>query len=490
MHLTISHSRIGDTLQTVIALIALSMGTISSCLADEILIGGATVSVTPDQPVALWGQMSTRISAGVESPVTATVLALESRRDGQSTEQSIMVACDLVAIPDEVLLKTRQRVTELVPEFPVAKIFLSATHTHTGPVMNEGIYAIPPTGVMQPTEYVHFFAERVAAAIVSAWTKRKPGKVGWGLGHAVVAQNRRAVFDDGTAAMYGRTTENKFRMFEGYEDHGVEVLCCWDADDKLIATAINLACPAQEVEGRSFVNADLWHDVREKLRAEHGSDLHVLAWTGAAGDQSPHLMFRKAAEERMMKLRGLDRLKELSRRLVAAWKEAYDGAKLEKLSDVPLIHQRDIVELPRREVTGREWELAKAKLADLSKQTGMQTLLWWHGGVVRRYEQQQAGTAKPYTMELHTIRLGDIAIATNPFELYTDFGIQMKARSPALQTFVIQLAGPGTYLPSQRAVEGGGYSAIAESNEVGPEGGQILVEKTLAAFQKLWATAK
>ena len=27
--------------------------------------GAATVSVTPDQPVALWGQMHTRVSAGV-----------------------------------------------------------------------------------------------------------------------------------------------------------------------------------------------------------------------------------------------------------------------------------------------------------------------------------------------------------------------------------------------------------------------------------------
>ena len=37
----------------------------------------------------------------------------------------------------------------------------------------------------------------------SAWESRKPGQVGWGLGHAVVAQNRRAVYADGHAQMYG-----------------------------------------------------------------------------------------------------------------------------------------------------------------------------------------------------------------------------------------------------------------------------------------------
>jgi hypothetical protein len=84
--------------------------------------------------------------------------------------------------------------------------------------------------------------------------------------------------------------------------------------------------------------------------------------------------------------------------------------------------------------------------------------------------KQEAGAVEPYTAEVHVLRLGDIAICTNPFELFTDYGIQMKCRSEALQTFVIQLAGSGTYLPTDRAVAGGGYSAIVQSNRVGYEG--------------------
>ena len=88
--------------------------------------------------------------------------------------------------------------------------------------------------------------------------------------------------------------------------------------------------------------------------------------------------------------------------------------------------------------------------------------------------QQEAGEVEPYTVEVHVLRLGDIAICTNPFELFTDYGIQMKSRSKALQTFVIQLAGSGTYLPTDRAAAGGGYGAIVQSNRVGPEGGPGL----------------
>jgi len=454
--------------------------------AAELRVGGATISITPDKPVALWGQMHTRISTSVESPVTATVLAMESVAGDNSLEQTVMVACDLVAIPLHALEKTREQIATRLPGFPVNKIVLNATHTHTGPVMTEGLYDIPAEGVMQPTEYVDFFAGRVAEAVVAAWNSRKPGKVSWGLGHAVVAQNRRTVYEDGTAAMYGATNRPNFYMIEGYEDHTVECLFFWDLEGKLIATSVNVACPSQEVEGGSAINADFWHQVRESLRASHGKDLHVLAWTGSAGDQSPHLMFRKQAEERMRTLRGISRLDDIARRIVSAWTEAYEGAQNDQHADAPMVHAVQEIELPRREVLEREWLMAKSKIEDLSKQQGKGTLLYWHGGVVKRYERQLAGTVEPYNMELHVIRLGDIVIATNPFELYTDYGIQMKARSPALQTFVIQLAGPGTYLPSARAVQGGGYSAIAESNEVGPEGGHVLVEKTLEQINALW----
>ena len=73
----------------------------------------------------------------------------------------------------------------------------------------------------------------------------------------------------------------------------------WNNSEKPIAVAVNVSCPSQEVEGLSNLNADFWHPVRESLRKRYGPDVCVLGWAGAAGDQSPHLMYRKSAEERM-----------------------------------------------------------------------------------------------------------------------------------------------------------------------------------------------
>lgn len=475
------------SLVSIVTVAAVSIAfTVMECDAAELRVGGATVSITPDRPVALAGQMHTRIARKVESPVMATALALETTEGEKVVDQAILVSCDLVIIDADVLERARQRIGERIPGLDRRKVVLNATHTHTAPVMKEGDYEIPKEEVLQPAEYAEFLAARVADVAVKAWEARKPGRVGWGLGHAVVAQNRRSVYADGRAQMYGPTDRPDFRGIEGGEDQGVEVLCFWDRAGTLIATAINVACPSQEVEGGSAVNADFWHEVRESLRSRHGKNLFVLAWTGAAGDQSPHLMYRKRAEERMRELRGLTRLQELSKRIVSAWDEAYEGASKEQHADVVLNHRVVSIDLPVRAVTEAEAAEARSKVETLSQDPRNQRLVLWHGDVVRRYERQQAGTVKPLAMELHVIRLGDVAIATNVFELFTEFGIQIKARSRALQTFVIQLAGPGSYVPTMRAAQGGGYSAIVESNLVGPEGGQVLADRTVELINSLW----
>jgi hypothetical protein len=474
------------TLLILAAAASCVLATLGECRASELSVGASTVSITPDRPVALSGQMHTRISKGVRSPVTATALALESRDGAKTLDQAILVSCDLVAIDRAVIGRVRQRLEGRLPDFEVRKLVIGATHTHTAPVLEEGKYLIPKDGVMQPAEYSEFLADRIAEAAAKAWEARKPGRVGWGLGHAAIAQNRRAVYADGRAVMYGATNQADFRGIEGPEDHGVEVLFFWDGGGRQIATAVNVACPSQEVEGDTSVDADFWHEVRESLKAKHGNGLSVLGWTGAAGDQSPHLMYRKQAEERMRKLRDVTRLEELARRIVAAWEEAHEGARREQNADVALVHRVETIDLPVRPVTEEEVARTRAEIATLSKDPRNHRMTDWHKEVIDRYERQKAGTVEPYRMELHVIGLGDVAIATNDFELFTQYGIQIKSRSRALQTFIVQLAGPGSYLPTAEAVRGGGYSAVVASSVVGPEGGRVLVDRTVALINSLW----
>src|SRR5690606_3416042 len=101
----------------------------------------------------------------------------------------------------------------------------------------------------------------------------------------------------------------------------------WDKMGKLLATVIGVASPAQEVEGRVAVNADFWHPVREGIKNKFGQEVTVIGWLAAAGDLSPHLRYRKAADDRMRELRNLTRTEEIARRIIQAVEESYETVK-------------------------------------------------------------------------------------------------------------------------------------------------------------------
>ncbi|MCD6596524.1 MAG: hypothetical protein J7L04_02480 [Bacteroidales bacterium] len=498
--------------KNVLVLFFMVLGFAMNLHAQKLLIGTAETDITPTLPVALVGQFHLRIADTVETPLTANVVALESRDENNSLDIAIMVSCDVVFIPVVYTKMVRDEVKKQLPDLDVRKIFLNATHTHTAPVLSNDsnstfLYPIPKEGVLQVEEYRAFFVQQVTVAIVNAWKSRMPGSVTWGLGHASIANNRRVVyskkaldpgpFGNKTAKMYGKSNSPDFNNLEGMAEDDVNMLFFWDKRGKLIAITIDVPCPAQEVEGRLAVNADYWHPVREKLKKRFGKDLCILGWIGVAGDQSPHIIYRRSAEERMRKLRNLSRLEEIARRIVLAVEETYEAVKYEGLTDVQLTHKVETLNLPTFIISENEYLFAKAERdkyaaiidADLNEAEKVLTRKTWNADVVKRYEMQQKDPSVLET-EVHILRIGDIVICTNPFELFTDFGIAMQARSRALQTFTIQLVGSGHYVPTEKAVIGGGYSAIPQSCPLGPEGGQILVDRTVDLINEIFTVNK
>ena len=458
-------------------------------------IGWASRDVTPDRPVLLRGQFHARISTHVQDPLTVTALALEADGEGRTPEQAVMVSCDRVAISRQVVARVRELIAPRVPEFDTGKLFLNATHTHTAPTINEGLY--PPTGegVMSPTECAEFLADGVADAVVEAWQKRAAGGLSWGFGHAVVGHNRRLKYADGSAKMYGSADQPDFDSVEGYEDHGVDLLFTWDTDQKLTGIAVNLACPAQVTEGENYVSADFWHEARQEIRSRLSDGLFILPQCSAAGDQSPHLLLHKREEELMRQRRGVTEREEIGRRIADCVDDVLPLARLDIRTSMPFRHVVRTIDLPMRVVTEQECraaqtaydELAAASPANEFETSRRFVLMRRNREVIERCEQQ--GSAPVFPMELHAIRLGDVAIATSNFEVFLDFGLRIKARSRALQTFVVQLCGDATYLPTAKAVAARSYGAEVASNLIGPEGGQELVERTIELINPMWDDA-
>ena len=92
--------------------------------------------------------------------------------------------------------------------------------------------------------------------------------------------------------------------------------------------------------------------------------------------------------------------------------------------------------------------------------------------------------------ELHIVRIGDIAFASNPFELFIDYMHRIQRQSPYELTFIVQLAQmgglPSGYLPTERAVANRGYSAEPYSYSTSPAGGDTLVTETVKDLRRLY----
>ena len=203
-------------------------------------------------------------------------------------------------------------------------------------------------------------------------------------------------------------------------------------------------------------------------------------------------------------------LEEKGRRIARAVEYVMDKAKRDIRSSVKFSHVVEDLALPAKKVTDAQAQEAREELAALRPdgnangssvelrarkppRSGQQggrpdtdriLALRWEK-ILKVYESQ--ADEPEFTMQLHVFRLGDIALATNPFELFLDFGLRIKALSKAEQTFVVQLAcGTGGYLPTVRALAGGGYGAAVTEGLVGPEGGDALVERSVELINAMW----
>ena len=418
--------------------------------AGQLFVGWALADVTPDRPVSIVGPGKKNISTSVLDPLTATVLAIETRGDNGEKEQAIMISCDLVGIPSQTQKKLQEIIAGELSGFDAGKLFINATHTHRAPWTIGTDYSDEDNEIMGPSAYELLFLDRTAKAVVKAWREREPAGVSWGLGSALLGHNRRTVFADGTAGNHG-ASRDEFSYYEGKDDHRVQLLFFWDQHQELSGMVINVACPAQAPSDRDKISSNYWHGVRTGLKERYGKELYVLPQISSSGDITPFYYdhIYRAAEMEMADRKKISMNEEMAHRTIKAVEEVMPVAKYG-------IKERPVFD---HVVTTIEFTPAENPA------------------------NHRAGCHSP--AEIHVIRLGDIALATNPFELYLDYGLLIKQRSPAILTFVVQLScGHCGYVPSPRALKAGGYSAAGE--KFGPESGYRLVDETVRIMKGMW----
>ena len=501
---------------------------------SHFMIGWSEKDITPEKKVSLVGQFAERISEYVEKPLTVTAMAVTT-----DDEQLVLVSCDLVGVSYTLVDAVREKLEGNDLGLDPMKVIISAIHTHTGPGYTgrgnstrrqSGVSSsfrnliesqLPPgkkyveaanisanPDIADEDELLEFISSRIAEAATEAWKNRAPGGFSNAFGRAVVGMCRRACYSDGTAQMWGDTDTAVFTQLEGGNDSGIELLYVFDADNKLTGIVANLACPAQCVQHRLFVSPDFWGEAKMLVRKHFGEHVFLLPQCSAAGDQCPVDLVRwvepesdvndpnlkrnnppkRKADPSMFDLAGMRKAgKRIANEIIEVYEEGLDAPQ----TDPELIHEVHCMQLPLRRTTLTEIRNAKKEVRDYLRDKpgdvdfNDAAALQVHLGILKRAELQEVQDI--VDTEVHIIKLGTVAMASNPFELFLDYGNQIKARSLAEQTFLIQLAnGTEGYLPTEKAEKGGHYSAFLSSGLVGHVGGEQLVRETLKNINKLF----
>jgi neutral ceramidase len=448
--------------------------------APVLRAGAAKSNVTPWLGISLSGHMTDRRADHVHDELYARCLVLDNG------EKRLAIALvDNCMIPREVFDAAKQIVVER-DGIPYENQLMAATHTHSGPCT---------TGIFQSEaseEYNQFLVRRIADGITRAQNNLEPARIGWGAG-SVPDQvfNRRWKMTPGTIGPdpFGRTQDmvqmNPPRASEnmiepaGPTDPEVPFLAVQSLEGRPIALLANYSLHYVGAQGAD-ISADYFGMFADMLEARLGGEEEhppfvAMMSNGTSGDinninfrepgtaQQPYeqtrLVARRVAEEVMRVHEGLEYHDWVA--LDAVQQEMEHGVRLPPAEDIAA---------------------ARALLADLDGEA-LTTLPQFYA------RETLALQAYPERVKLpvQALRVGEVAIAAIPCEVFVEFGLELKEKSPFPRTFTIELAnGYNGYLPTAQQHEWGGYETWrARSSYLEPQAGHRMVEALLGMFQEL-----
>lgn len=149
--------------------------------------GFARTNINPMLGIAVSGYFVERYADGILDDLEANCLALSV---GQT--KTLLIAFDLLGPKTECYDMFRESISKATG-IATDAIFISATHTHTGPIVDHG------SDDAKIQEYLKFLCNRVTDVAVIALQDMKPARMGWGIGQANnVAFVRRFRMKDGS----------------------------------------------------------------------------------------------------------------------------------------------------------------------------------------------------------------------------------------------------------------------------------------------------
>ncbi|MCA9219368.1 MAG: hypothetical protein KDA71_03510 [Planctomycetales bacterium] len=434
--------------------------------------GAAKVEITPPLGEPVVGGFSPFPATAVHDPLHARCLLLDN---GQA--RIGFVICDNLGIPRSVYDEARKLIaaeTKLPPD----NILMAATHTHSGTRASTDRYA-------------PLLARGIADAVRAAHDNLQPARIAWGsVDEPSEVFNRRWYVTDDELLKNPFGGFDKVRMNPprghatlvkpaGPIDPEISFISVQSTSGRPIALLANYSLHYVGGVSHGELSADYFgifsERIGELLDAKSDDNFVGMLSNGTSGDIN-NINFR----ERGQRHEPYEKMTQVAELVAKRVKEAH--ANVEFHDWVPLGSAT-------RELT------LKFRKPDAAMQEHFAKLLAEPEGEPKfhRYERNYAERVQrlldgpdEVTIPLQAARIGNLAVAAIPFEVFVEIGLQIKQDTPFDDAFTIELANDyHGYLPTPQQHELGGYETWMGTNRVQLDASDHITKTVLDLMKQL-----
>lgn len=473
------------------------------------MVGAATLELSPPLGLPMIGFVRQRMTAQTYGryplEVSATVVELDGTR-------VVLCGLDVAMIQAPEIDALVSRVAQ-VTGADEAGVLINFSHTHLAPP--GGTTALNVDRVVEPVvrESAQAFAtvihEKVVSVCKLATDRLEPARLVWGVGEVNLAVNRRERTASGKTILGWNPS--------GLVDNQVTALQARRMDGSSIVTVVGYGChPVTAGMDVYSYSADYPGPLRSLLRRVTGGECVFLQ--GAAGNVFPRISLtadEKEAERIGYRL-GIEALHAVAdryegrRRLVQHADGSVTPISTYRYEDVPgespsLSAARERAEFPLQAAPSPdELRVLRQEFTDSERQAleqsdvGRLKVARYHLAWLDSAEELIRKNQFPdkVTGPCHAIRIGDGLIVSAPGEIFTEYGLAVKERSPGRPTLYLGYTnGAVTYFSTAEEYPFGGYEpgygnrSYGLPAQVTPDCEQILVRTAVRLGERLFPLA-
>lgn len=443
-----------------ILLFAFACLLMTPALSADLQVGSSVARITPPHGVPMAGYYHIRLNEGTHDELFARSLVLS---DG--TSRAAIVSCDLISMPREIATRARDLILKRTG-IPSDHVMVSATHTHTGPVMTpEGLSRARGRAMELGMDYLRRLPELIADSVEEANNQLHSMDVYSSVvEEPTVSFNRRFLMKDGTVGWNaGKLNPNIVRP-AGPIDPELGTVFFQQKDASPDAVFVNFPIHLDTVGGLQF-SADFPYTLIQSLEKVWGSDMTALFTMGTSGNIN-HIDVSSGAPQK-----GHEEAARIGAILASGVLKAFEVRH--PVPATPVQAARTMVPLSLAPVDPSEAEVARQVVSRYGEPGAAPFLDFVQAFKLLDVLDRDTDTLKA---EVQIITLGrEVAWVGLPGEIFVELGLQIKQYSPFPNTIVTTLANDSIgYVPDRKGYAQGNYEAV--SSRVAPGSGEQLVD--------------